>query len=186
MKDAARIIAIALSLSLTVTVAVESAWAGVGQIKQSGVALQSPEQDAAVNADFGEAAENAAALPDSVVDRRAREVASQLRCVVCQGLSVEDSPSELAREMKQVVRDQIAAGRSDEEVKAYFVARYGEFVLLSPEPRGFNLVVYILPVAALLIGAGVVAAVIMRWRRAPIPTEGEAAASGGRPIHDSY
>lgn len=184
MTPAIRVVAIALSLTLTA--AVESAWTGVPQIEQSGAPLQSTEQDAAVDVDFGEAEENPTALPDSVVDRRAREVASQLRCVVCQGLSVEDSPSELAGEMKQVVRDQIAAGRSDEEVKAYFVARYGEFVLLSPEPRGFNLLVYILPLAALLIGAGVVAAVIMRWRRGPTPTEGEAAASGGRPIHDSH
>ncbi|MFW6078670.1 MAG: cytochrome c-type biogenesis protein, partial [Gemmatimonadota bacterium] len=72
-----------------------------------------------------------------------REVSSQLRCVVCQGLSIEDSPSDLAREMKSVVRDQLAAGRSPEQVKQYFVDTYGEWILLEPEATGFNLAVYI-------------------------------------------
>ncbi|MBI4408850.1 MAG: cytochrome c-type biogenesis protein CcmH [Gemmatimonadetes bacterium] len=99
------------------------------------------------------------------LEARTRLVASQLRCPVCQGLSIQDSPSELAQEMKQVVRAQLAAGRTPDEVKAYFVARYGEWILLEPEPRGFNLAVYLLPVLALLAGLAVVGVVVRRWTR---------------------
>lgn len=100
---------------------------------------------------------------DSAIEARTREIASGLRCVVCQGLSVEDSPAELAREMRAIVREQVAAGRSREEVEAYFVDRYGEFVLLEPRPEGFNLLVYVLPVAALLGGALFVLLFVRRW-----------------------
>lgn len=90
---------------------------------------------------------------DSTLERRTREVASQLRCPVCQGLSINDSPAELAVEMKGVVREQLAAGKSPEEVRQYFIAKYGKWVLLEPEPRGFNVLVYALPVLAVLGGA---------------------------------
>lgn len=90
---------------------------------------------------------------DSVLDRRTREVASELRCPVCQGLSIADSPSELAQEMKGLVREQLASGKSPEQVRAYFIDKYGEWVLLAPKPEGFNLLVYLLP-AALVMGGG--------------------------------
>jgi cytochrome c-type biogenesis protein CcmH len=100
---------------------------------------------------------------DSAVEERNRAIATGLRCVVCQGLSIEDSPAELAREMRAIVREQVAAGRSRAEIEAYFVERYGEFVLLQPRAEGFNLVVYALPVAALLLGGLFVAAFVRRW-----------------------
>lgn len=102
---------------------------------------------------------------DSTLDSRTRAVASGLRCPVCQGLSIQDSPTELAREMRAVVRDQLAAGRTAEQVHAYFVSKYGEWILLEPEPRGLNLAVYLLPVFALLGGAGLIAVVVRRWTR---------------------
>lgn len=94
-------------------------------------------------------------------------VASQLRCPVCQGLSVEDSPTELARDMRAVVREQLASGKSPEEVKAYFVSKYGEWILLEPKPRGLNLAIYLLPVAALVAGAGLIVRSVRRWTGAP-------------------
>ncbi|MGH7474697.1 MAG: cytochrome c-type biogenesis protein [Longimicrobiales bacterium] len=97
------------------------------------------------------------------LEARTAEVASQLRCPVCQGLSIEDSPTELAQQMRDVVRNQLAAGRSEDEVKSYFVERYGEWVLLEPQPRGFNLTVYLAPIAALLFGAVVIVAAVRRW-----------------------
>jgi cytochrome c-type biogenesis protein CcmH len=110
---------------------------------------------------------------DSVAARRAatdtalaaltRSVAAQLRCPVCQGLSLADSPSELALEMKDVVRDQLAAGRTPDEVKAYFVAKYGEWILLEPPRRGVNLLAYALPAIALVGGLGVVWLALRRW-----------------------
>jgi cytochrome c-type biogenesis protein CcmH len=86
------------------------------------------------------------------LDRRTRDVASKLRCPVCQGLSINDSPAELAIEMKGVVKEQLAAGKTPDEVRAYFVTKYGEWVLLEPDPRGFNILVYALPVLGVLGG----------------------------------
>ena len=92
-----------------------------------------------------------------------RSVAAQLRCPVCQGLSLADSPSELALEMKDVVREQLAAGRTPDEVKAYFVAKYGEWILLEPPRHGVNLLVYLLPAVALAGGLGVIWLALRKW-----------------------
>jgi len=99
------------------------------------------------------------------LEERVRDVASELRCVVCQNLSVADSPSDLAKEMRNLVRELLQQGKSREEIKAYFVSRYGEFVLLEPPKRGFNLLVWGLPFAALLVGACGVYLVAKRWTR---------------------
>jgi cytochrome c-type biogenesis protein CcmH len=82
---------------------------------------------------------------------------------VCQGLSLADSPSELSMQMKQVVRDQLAAGKSPEEVKAYFVSKYGEWILLEPKPRGMNLAVYLLPLFLLVGGGGLIVVMVRKW-----------------------
>ncbi len=103
------------------------------------------------------------------LEQRTSAVASTLRCPVCQGLSIQDSPSELAVQMRGVVRDQLAAGRTPDEVKQYFVEKYGEWILLEPEARGFNILVYILPVAAVLAGVAVVVVAVRRWSR-PAPS----------------
>jgi cytochrome c-type biogenesis protein CcmH len=109
-------------------------------------------------------------VEETLLDRQTRELSSQLRCVVCQGLSLQDSPSQLAQEMRAIVREKLEEGMTQAEVKAYFVERYGEWVLLEPEPRGFNLLVYILPVALLLGGAGFVYMTARSWTR-PADTE---------------
>lgn len=70
--------------------------------------------------------------------------------------------------MRGVVRDQLAAGRSPEDVKQYFVDKYGEWILLEPEARGFNLLVYVLPIAAIVAGAAVIVLAVRRWSR-PAP-----------------
>jgi cytochrome c-type biogenesis protein CcmH len=69
----------------------------------------------------------------------------------------------LAQEMKGIVREQLAAGRSPEEVKAYFVEKYGEWILLRPRARGWNMLVYVLPLVALAIGLAVIARATRRW-----------------------
>lgn len=96
------------------------------------------------------------------LEARTSAVASELRCPVCQGLSLQDSPSELSLQMRSVVRDQLAAGRTPEEVKAYFVSKYGEWILLEPKARGFNLVVYILPVLLVVAGLAVIMVLVRR------------------------
>jgi cytochrome c-type biogenesis protein CcmH/NrfF len=108
---------------------------------------------------------------DTALEELTRRVSAQLRCPVCQGLSLADSPSELAREMKDVVRDQLAAGRTPDEVKAYFVAKYGEWILLEPPRRGVNLLAYVLPGAAAVAGLAVIWLLLGRWTKGAPPTE---------------
>ena len=104
---------------------------------------------------------------DSALEARTSAVASQLRCPVCQGLSIQASPSELAQQMRSVVRDQLAAGRSPADVQAFFVSKYGEWILLSPAPRGINLLVYALPILLVLGGLLAVVLAVRRWTTAP-------------------
>jgi cytochrome c-type biogenesis protein CcmH len=106
---------------------------------------------------------DAQVMSDSLLDVRTKELAAELRCPVCQGLSLADSPSELSMQMKQVVRDQLAAGKSPEEVKAYFVSKYGEWILLEPKPRGMNLAVYLLPLFLLVGGGGLIVVMVRKW-----------------------
>jgi cytochrome c-type biogenesis protein CcmH len=99
----------------------------------------------------------------SRLDDSVRALASMLRCPVCQGESIQESPAALAGEMRQVVREQLAAGRTPEEVKAYFVSKYGEWILLQPKAKGVNLTVYLLPLLMLLGGALVIVFALRRW-----------------------
>jgi len=115
---------------------------------------------------MGFGAHRVAAQPparDSALEARTSAVASQLRCPVCQGLSIQDSPSELAQSMRSVVREQLAAGRTPAEVEAYFVSKYGEWILLAPKPTGFNIVAYAIPVIAVLCGGGAIALAVRKW-----------------------
>jgi len=102
-----------------------------------------------------------------------REVAAQLRCVVCQNLSVADSPSEMANQMRGIIRDRLAAGEPPEQVVQYFVDKYGEWILLAPRGRGFNMVVWAAPVVAVLAGLIAVGVLLRRWTRPrPAPRAG--------------
>jgi cytochrome c-type biogenesis protein CcmH len=85
--------------------------------------------------------------------------------VVCQNLSVADSPSEMANQMRGVIRERLAAGDTPEQVVHYFVDKYGEWILLSPAPHGFNLVVWLAPALAVLVGLVAVALLLRRWTR---------------------
>jgi cytochrome c-type biogenesis protein CcmH len=105
----------------------------------------------------------AAAAP--VAEQTVHDVAVQLRCVVCQNLSVADSPSEMAAQMRAIVRERLEAGETPEQVREYFVARYGEWILLAPRRTGFNLLVWGFPLAALAVGFAVVALLLRRWTR---------------------
>jgi cytochrome c-type biogenesis protein CcmH len=109
--------------------------------------------------------QEAIVVGETLLERQTREVSAQLRCVVCQGLSLQDSPSQLAQEMRAIVREKLEEGMTPAEVRAWFVEKYGEWVLLEPEPRGFNLIVYIMPVAMLFGGAGFVFFKARSWTR---------------------
>jgi cytochrome c-type biogenesis protein CcmH/NrfF len=99
----------------------------------------------------------------NVDDPRLYEVAAQLRCVVCQNLSVADSPSEMAQQMRLIIRERLAAGQSSAQITQYFVDKYGEWILLSPRRSGFNLLVWGVPIAAIAVGLIVFALQLRRW-----------------------
>lgn len=96
--------------------------------------------------------------PEARVQRLGREI----RCPVCRGVPIADSPSTLAIQMMEVLRQQVAGGKSDEEILKYFEERYGEWALLKPKPEGMNLAVWVLPAIFLLGGA---AGIVIRLKK---------------------
>ena len=91
-------------------------------------------------------------LKDTVLEERARVISKELRCLVCQNQSIDDSDAPLARDLRVLVRERLQAGESDEEVINFVVDRYGDFVLLRPPVKASTLVLWLSPVAALIVG----------------------------------
>lgn len=95
-------------------------------------------------------------LDDPVLEQRARDISKDLRCLVCQNESIDDSNASLARDLRLLVRERLVAGDTNDEVKAFIVDRYGEFALLKPKVAGANLLLWlagpILLILALVIG----------------------------------
>jgi len=118
-------------------------------------------------------------ISGAMLDQRTNETASLLRCPVCQGLSVADSPSTMAQDMKHQVRELLARGYSQEQILAYFERSYGQFVLLKPKFQGVAALVWLLPVAALIFGAIVVFSKAKQLERGPEPV-------ADAPIEDPY
>ena len=106
-------------------------------------------------------------LADPVQEARAEQVGSQLRCLVCQNESIEDSNAELARDLRAVVRKRVAAGDTDPQIIDWMVARYGNFVRLSPPLTGATLLLWATPVLALFAGLGAV----LLGRRSPVASD---------------
>jgi cytochrome c-type biogenesis protein CcmH len=107
-------------------------------------------------------------LADPALEARARALSSQLRCMVCQNQSIDDSNAELARDLRLLVRERLKDGDSDEAVIDYVVSRYGEFVLLNPRLRGETLLLWGAPIVLFLAGAA--AMVLFVRRRGGKPT----------------
>ena len=106
------------------------------------------------------------AASDADIDDRTHAIATELRCVVCQNLSVADSPSEMAQQMRALVREQVAAGKSPEEIKNFFVSKYGEWVLLKPKTTGIAALLWILPYVVLVLGMLAALWFLRRWSMA--------------------
>jgi cytochrome c-type biogenesis protein CcmH len=109
-------------------------------------------------------------LPDPALETRAREISHELRCMVCQNQSIDDSEAPLARDLRLLVRERLKAGDSDSQVVDFMVARYGEFVLLKPRMSWHTAILWGAPLAILIAGLFAVGfSVLRRSGRTPLP-----------------
>ena len=105
-------------------------------------------------------------LPDPDLERRARAISADLRCVVCRNESIDESNAELARDMRLLVRERLVEGDTDAQVVNYLVERYGEYILLRPRGDGVNLILWV-SAPIMLIAALGIAGMALRRRGAP-------------------
>ena len=96
-------------------------------------------------------------LDDPKLEERARDLSLELRCLVCQNQSIDDSDAPFAQDLRRLIRRDIAAGKSDDQIKDFLRQRYGDYVLLSPPLTGSTYFLWITPFAILVLGVGVVA-----------------------------
>ena len=109
-------------------------------------------------------------LDDPVLEERARELSGQLRCVVCLNQDIDSSNAGVARTMRVLLRERLVAGDSDREVLAFFVERYGDFVLFRPPLKGSTYILWLAPAA--IFGIGVVVVTVTLRRRRPLDRSG--------------
>ena len=124
---------------------------------------------------------NGRPLSGAALDARTDDIGALLRCPVCQGLSITDSPSTMARNMKAEVREKLAAGYDQEQILAHFERSYGEFVRLEPPMRGVNWLVWFGPLAALAAGAAVIAVKLKRSARDTAERSSPTSSAGASP-----
>jgi cytochrome c-type biogenesis protein CcmH len=107
-------------------------------------------------------------LPPAL-EARARAIGLELRCPVCRGLPIAESPADLARQMMGELRRQVLAGATDEQIQDFFVGKYGQSVLLNPPKRGLNLVIWLGPLVAVIAGGLALWSYLSRATRRPQP-----------------
>jgi cytochrome c-type biogenesis protein CcmH len=100
------------------------------------------------------ASDPAERLPDPAQEAKAREIFKDVRCLVCQNESIDDSEAPLARDLRLLVREQVKAGKDEAEIKHFLIERYGEFVLLRPSFSPANLALWLAPLLVVLVGGG--------------------------------
>ena len=106
-----------------------------------------------------------APLADPALEARAKALQRELRCVVCQGQSIDESNAPLAADMRRIIREQIQEGKADGAIKDFFVVRYGTFVLMNPPVDSDTYLLWFGPLVLFLVGAAVIGMTIMRARR---------------------
>lgn len=118
---------------------------------------------------------------DAELDAMTATIGSKLRCLVCRGQSVQESSAPLAREMQALIRQKLEAGETPEEIEAFFLASYGDFILLKPRARGLSSLVYILPAALFLIVFVAAGLKLRSGRRSAASGDSVAVAVAGSP-----
>ncbi len=102
-------------------------------------------------------------VEEKELDLQVKEVAKTLRCAVCQNESIWESNAELAKQMREVVRERLKQGESPKEIQAYFLSRYGDYILLKPQKKGLNWLIWGGPFILLLIGGVILFRTLGRW-----------------------
>ena len=130
----------------------------------------------------GGAVEPSEMLADPALETRAREISKELRCLVCQNQSIDDSNADLARDLRLLVRERLVAGDSDRQVMGYVVSRYGDFVLLRPPFKGATYALWLGP--GLIAALGLLAVVVFFRRRRPAAGEEAAPPAAPPPLDE--
>jgi cytochrome c-type biogenesis protein CcmH len=130
------------------------------------------------------AVEPGEALKDPALEARSRELSAELRCLVCQNQSIDDSQASLAKDLRLLVRERIAAGDSNDAVRAYLVARYGNFILLKPPLKTGTILLWATPFAVLLLGGLAIAFSARRFRGVAAPGSVELSAEERKKLDD--
>jgi cytochrome c-type biogenesis protein CcmH len=102
-------------------------------------------------------------VEEAPLEVQLREVAKTLRCAVCQSESIWESNAGLAKQMREVIRERLEKGQSPDEIRAYFVSRYGDYILLKPQKRGMNWILWVGPFVLLLVGGISLYRTLSRW-----------------------
>jgi len=136
--------------------------AGEAPVVEEPVAAPNPALQVRPDGTVGESG-----LTPEELDAMTAEISGGLRCLVCRGQSILESQVQLAQDMRALTKELLAEGNTPDEVRGYFVARYGEYVLLKPTTRGWNWIVYALPFAAVFLGAFILHGRMRRWAAAP-------------------
>ncbi|MEW6325317.1 MAG: cytochrome c-type biogenesis protein [Nitrospirota bacterium] len=121
----------------------------------------------------GPPAASAAQVDEAALDGQIREIAKTLRCAVCQTENIWESQSTLAAQMRGVIRERLEQGESPEQIKAYFLSRYGDYILMQPRKKGLNWLIWAGPFALLAVGGALLVLTLRRWtkRTAAAPQE---------------
>jgi len=107
-----------------------------------------------------------------ISDDAVNAIASQMFCPVCENVPLDVCPTQACHQWRETIRQMLAEGKTEAEIKAQFVQRYGDRVLAAPPPTGFNWLVYIVPPVVILAGALALIRVLRRWRKVPAPAGG--------------
>ena len=121
-------------------------------------------------------------LADPALEARARDISHGLRCLVCQNQSIDDSDADLARDLRILVRERLSAGDTDDEVRSFLVARYGEYVLLNPVIAPHTLILWITGPVVLLVGG--IAVFLAARRKRAVETGGELTAEERKALEE--
>ena len=105
----------------------------------------------------------AVTVEEDPIEAKIREVAKTLRCAVCQSESLWESNATLAKQMRAIIRERVTQGASTAEIQAYFVSRYGDYILLKPRKRGWNWILWVGPFVLLAVGGGALYWRVSRW-----------------------